>query len=231
VRIESGAEGLPEGPWTKEWCPPNLVRVTSPPRQTHTISMKRSVVVLPNKNKVAKEDIQEARALLARKCLWELLVAAKQQVDVATWCKEGGLEAEDLLDAIDSGRPHPLLRSWEERKATVAANRPRPSLRELHARHLAVLLCAALERAGLGKRQARQQVSRLLASQSGLFSQPPSDHALERWQRAGPALTPEDECVIANAMAKGGPREIKAYFVGLLHFALNPLAKIVLEAR
>ena len=23
VRIESGAEGLPEGPWTKGWCPPN----------------------------------------------------------------------------------------------------------------------------------------------------------------------------------------------------------------
>ena len=53
--------------------------------------MKRSVVVLPNKNKVAREDIQEARALLARKFLWELLAAAKQQVDVATWCKEGGL--------------------------------------------------------------------------------------------------------------------------------------------
>ena len=193
--------------------------------------MKRSVVVLPNKNKVARKDIEKARALLARKFLWELLAAAKQQVDVATWCKEGGLEAEDLLDAIDSGRPHPLLRSWEERKATVAANRPAPSRRELHARHLAVLLCAALERAGLGKRQARQQVSRLLASQSGLFAQPPSDHALERWQRAGPALTPEDECVIANAMAKGGPREIKAYFVGLLHFALNPLAKIVHDAR
>ncbi len=192
--------------------------------------MKRSVVVLPNKNKVAREDIEKARALLASKFLWELLAAAKQQ-DVATWCKEGGLEAEDLLDAIDSGRPHPLLRSWQERKATVAANRPTPSRRELHARHLVVLLCAALERAGLGKRQARQQVSRLLASQSGLFAQSPSDHALERWQRAGPALTPEDGCVIANAMAKGGPREIKAYFVGLLHFALNPLAKIVHDAR
>jgi hypothetical protein len=187
--------------------------------------MTRSVVVLPNKNKVARKDIEKARALLARKFLWELLAAAKHQVDVATWCKEGGLEAEDFLDAIESGRPHPVLRSW------VAANRPAPSRRELHARHLAVLLCAALERAGLGKRQARQQVSRLLASQSGLFAPPPSDHALERWQRAGPALTPEDRCVIANAMAKGGPREIKAYFVGLIHFALNPLAKIVHDAR
>src|SRR5262245_12281208 len=186
--------------------------------------MKRSVVVLPNQNKVAREDIQEARALLASKCLWELLAAAKHQVDVATWCKEGGLEAEDLLDAIDSGRPHPLLRLWEERKATVAANRPAPSRRERHARHLVVLLCIALERAGLGKRQARQQVSRLLARQSGLFAQPPSDHALERWQREGPALTPDDERVIADAMAKGGLREIKAHFVGLLHFALNPLA-------
>jgi hypothetical protein len=193
--------------------------------------MKRSVVVLPNKKKVARKDIEKARALLAYKCLGELLATAKTQVDVATWCKEGGLEAEDLLDAIDSGRPHPLLRSWEERKATVAANRPAPSRRERHARHLAVLLCAAPERAGLGKRQARQQVSRLLAQQSGLFARPPSEHALERWQRAGPALTPEDERVIANAMAKGGPHEIKAYFVGLLHFALNPIAKIVLEAR
>jgi hypothetical protein len=176
--------------------------------------MKRSVVVLPNQNKVAREDIHEARALLARKFLWELLAAAKQQVDVATWCKEGGLEAEHLLDAIDSGRPHPWLRSWEERKASEAANRPAPSRRELHARRLAVLLCAALERAGLGKRQARQQVSRLLASESGLFAQPPSDHALEHWQRAGPALTPEDKRVIANAMAKGGPREIKRILSG-----------------
>jgi hypothetical protein len=159
------------------------------------------------------------------------VAAAKQQVDVATWCKEGGLEAEDLLDAIDSGRPHPWLRLWEKRKATEAANRPAPSQRELHARHLSVLLCTALERTGLGKRQARQQVSRLLASQSGLFAQPPSDHALERWQRAGPSLTPADECVIANAMAKGGPREIKEHFVGLIHFALNPLAKIVHDAR
>ena len=120
--------------------------------------MKRSVVVLPNKNKVARKDIEKARALLARKFLWELLAAAKQQVDVATWCKEGGLEAEDLLDAFDSGRPHPLLRSWQERKATVAANRPTPSPRELHARHWAVLLCAALERrAGLDKQQARKE--------------------------------------------------------------------------
>ena len=63
------------------------------------------------------------------------------------------------------------------------------------------------------------------------FGEVASEHALERWQRAGPALTPEDGCVIANAMAKGGPREIEAYFVGLLHFALNPLAKIVHDAR
>ena len=67
--------------------------------------MKRSIVVLPNKNKVAREDIEKARALLARKFLWELLVAAKQQVDVATWCKEGGLEAEDLLDAVAVALP------------------------------------------------------------------------------------------------------------------------------
>src|SRR5215470_3702048 len=144
--------------------------------------MKRSVVVLPNKNEVARKDIEKARALLAAKFLWELLATAKTQVDVATWCKEGGLEAEDLLDAIDSGRPHPLLRSWEGRKATVAANRPAPSLRERRARRFVVLLCIALERAGLGKQQARQQVSGLLASQSGLFSPAPSDYALERWQ-------------------------------------------------
>jgi hypothetical protein len=230
VRIESGAEGLPEGPWTKGWCPPNLVRVTSPPGQTHTSNMKRSVVVLPNKNKVAREDIEEARALLARKCLWELLAAAKPQVDVATWCKEGGLEAEDLLDAIDSGRPHRIA-IMGRTQGYCSGQPPEPEPARARARRFVVLLCIALERAGLGKRQARQQVSRLLASESGLFAQPPSDHALERWQRAGPALTPEDECVIANAMAKGGPREIKAYFVGLLHFALNPLAKIVHDAR
>ena len=112
--------------------------------------MKRSVVVLPNKNKVARKDIEKARALLARKFLWELLAAAKQQVDVATWCKEGGLEAEDLLDAIDSGRPHPLLRSWQEGKASVAANRPTPSRRELQCPPFGCLAlrCAGARRTG-----------------------------------------------------------------------------------
>jgi len=70
-----------------------------------------------------------------------------------------------------------------------------------------------------------------LASQSGLFARPPSDHTLEHWQRAETAPTPEDEQTITNAMAKGGTSEIKAYFVGLIQVALNPLAKIVLEAR
>src|SRR5262245_56046753 len=91
------------------------------------------------------------------------------------------------------------------------------------------LHCAGARRTG----QAKGKTAGFAAAgaTSGLFAQPPSYHALERWQRAGPALTPEDECVIANAIAKGGPPEIKAYFVLLLHFALNPFAKIVLEAR
>ena len=106
------------------------------------------------------EEIQKLRALETLKVLWELLAVAQKHADVVTWINEGGPEAEDFLDAIESGRPHPLLRLWEERKSTVAANRAAPSRRDRHARRLVVLGCVALERTGLGKLSARKRLAR-----------------------------------------------------------------------
>jgi predicted phage terminase large subunit-like protein len=49
-------------------------------------------------------DIDMARALLALSCLWSMLEAAKQQTDIITWRRVGGLELEDFADAMDHGR-------------------------------------------------------------------------------------------------------------------------------
>lgn len=174
----------------------------------------------------------EARALLARRFLWELMEAARKRADPISWVTSGGLEAEDFLAAVEEGRPHPLLRRWEDRKGTVAANRPAPSSLNRAARRHVVLLCIALERAGLGKQKARERAARVLAK--GPFPTAPSSYAIERWQRdLAPPLTPADEKVITNAINRCGKNHdgLAAYFIGFVHFALNPLARIRETAR
>ena len=108
------------------------------------------------------EDRDEARRLAALAVLWELLAAAKEKIDVVDWRAEGGPEAEAFLHALETGGQHPLLRKWEELKATVAANRPVPDPLDLNARRLVVLLVEALHRAGLGKRDARKRAAKAL---------------------------------------------------------------------
>src|ERR1700674_239524 len=110
-----------------------------------------------------KADGEKARALLTSAFLWQLVAVAKKQVDIATWIEKGGLEAEKFLESVDHGGQHPLLRSWEKRKAENA-NRPAPNLHELHSRHLVCLMCAALDRAGLKKGAARKLAAKELAA-------------------------------------------------------------------
>ena len=176
-----------------------------------------------------EEARDQARALLAHKFLWQLLAAAESQVDVLTWRNEGGFEAQDFLDAIGTGRPHPLLRLWEERKAGPAANRPAPGLREKQARHLVRLMCVALQRAGHDKQTARKfAAARLAAARPRPFPDPPSAETIKHWQRNAPPLTPGDENIIAAAFARHGVRdhkEIAERFIGLIHFNFNPLAQ------
>jgi hypothetical protein len=167
-------------------------------------------------------DIEKARALLAARSLWEMLAAAKQQTDIVTWRNVGGLELEDFADALDRGAPHPLLQLWQARKSET--NRPRPGLREQHARRLAVLLCNALQRIGVGKGKARKEVAKALARTDLLLTTPTAD-ALRHWEeRIEPPFTEADERAITAAIASSGrdPRRLMEYFIGLVQFSRNP---------
>jgi hypothetical protein len=167
-------------------------------------------------------DSDKARALLASSCLWGMLAAAEQQTNIDTWRRVGGLELQDFAYAIDRGGQHPLLQLWQARKA--ATNRPAPGLREQHARRLAVLLCNALERAGVRKGDARKQAAKALA-RTGVFGTPPTPRALTHWeQRMQPPLTQADERVITTAIARCGrnPQLLAGYFTGLVQFSRDP---------
>src|SRR5262245_9997787 len=147
------------------------------------------------------EQIEKARAELAAKCLRELVVAAEKRTDPATWALSGGHEAEDFLECIENGRWHPLLRIWNERNATVAANRPAPTMLDLIARRFIIILCAALERTGLRKGEARKFAAEAVAVQGNAFPDLPSAETIHRWQRNQPPLTAVDERWITTASA------------------------------
>ena len=86
------------------------------------------------------EDRDRLRELATLKVLWELLAAAKKNLDIVTWRREGFPEAEDFLHALESGGLHPLLEKWQELRRTIAANRPVPVPLDSNARRLTVLL-------------------------------------------------------------------------------------------
>jgi hypothetical protein len=164
-------------------------------------------------------DADHARALHSLACLMELVVTAKQQTDVITWRRVGGMEAEDFLDAIERGGSHPLLVEWEARKT-----RPAAGMREEHARRIAVLLCLALHRGGLGMAKARKQTAKALERATDLFAAAPTDTAIKHWQQRQVPPTPEDARVIQTAFDRCGtdPHALLRHFVGLMRFARNP---------
>ena len=172
---------------------------------------------------MSKEDVDIFRALLATQTLWEAVSKAKASADAETWYATGGPEAEDFLDAIDHGGSHPLLRLWVKRKATINAHRPGPGLRERDARRLVVLMCATLERAGIGKREVRERVAKRLRKQK-IFLTPPSAFAIERWQSTYPPHGQVAEQVIAAAIARCGPieKQIVEYFMKPVRVAVDP---------
>jgi hypothetical protein len=139
----------------------------------------------------AQRLVERARALHALSCLMQLLVVARSQIDVVTYQKFGGLEAENFLDAVEHGLSRPLLSEWEERRS--ANKRPAPGLRERQFRRLAVLLSVALQTTGLGKLDARERTAKALKR---LFHVA-SHRAVERWKmELDPPLSAEDEAVI-----------------------------------
>jgi hypothetical protein len=171
-----------------------------------------------------KPDREKLRELMARKVLWECLVAMKTRVDPVTWRAEGGPEAEDFLDALESGRPHPLLLQWEQLKSTIAANRPAPGLLDQMARRNVVLMCVALQRAGLKPKTA----VRKLAAQTvkDVFPENPTADAIRHWWDAYPPLAPDDEKLIASALRRHGHDHdrIAGWFAELVRFTSDPVA-------
>jgi hypothetical protein len=140
---------------------------------------------------------ERARSLHALSCLMQLVVAARAQTDIVTWQKVGGLEAENFLDALEHGLPHPLLATWEDVRA--GNNRPGPSLRERQFRRLAVLLSVTLQAAKVPKRVARKRTVKALAH---LF--PITSHrSIEHWELGlDPPLDAEDQKVIKAALER-----------------------------
>jgi hypothetical protein len=188
----------------------------------------KEVMVRPAKFR-NREDRDQARALLARKVLWELLAAARSQVGPLRWLNEGGLEAEGFLEALDAGYPHPLLDAWRHKKRT--AGRPPASARERHAQRIMCLATVALERAiSLGVGEAREIVAERAKR---LFEPPPTAKKIEHWQEAQlTLLSAADEQVLARAISSSrigepGDRERLAdYFVGIAHLALTPGTRV-----
>jgi hypothetical protein len=172
---------------------------------------------------VSKENADLTRALLATQTLWEAISKARASVDATTWYATGGPEAEDFLDAIDHGRWHPLLRLWIERKATIAAHRHPPGLRERHARILTVLMCATLEASGISKRESRKRAAQELKKEK-IFLPAPSVHTIERWQATAPPPGPLEKLITEAAISRfgGDDSKILQHFTKLVRVALDP---------
>ena len=163
------------------------------------------------------------RAANAELCLWQLLVAAKKQIDPAIWGAFGLLEAEAFLEALATGGKHPLMKVYERRRKS---GHPQPPRNERHARRLVVLAVLALERAGLGKDAARERVARALR-RPALFSPDPSAKALEHWEDRMEEPNVADEILMARAIICCGAEDLDvlaAYFLAMAHDHLNPAA-------
>jgi hypothetical protein len=140
---------------------------------------RKDVVVQPPK--LTEDRRTQGRTIMTLKLLWQLMKAARDQVDPYTWIKEGGLDAEEFLECVESGRWHPLLRRWHVMKATSGANRPAPSSRDRAGRRVVVLAVIALQRVvstdGDGARRT------VAAAMAKVFENAPSAETIHHWER------------------------------------------------
>jgi hypothetical protein len=140
---------------------------------------KKGIVVRPPK--LTEDRRTKGRAIMTLKLLWQLMKAARDQVDPVTWIKEGGLDAEEFLECLETGRWHPLLKRWDVMKGTDAANRPAPTSRERAARRAVVLAVIGLRQVTSMKGdEARRTVA---AAMPRLFDKPPSAETIHHWER------------------------------------------------
>jgi len=171
---------------------------------------------------LSKGDIEEARQAAMDKgradkalvCLYNLITAAKNQADIATWLNESGQDLEDFFDALRTGADHPILRRWKARRAT---HRQPPDTREQHTRRLVLLMCTALKRAQLLKGGVHKFAAKKLAQVLPNVS----DDAIRQWERGEAPLAEADEQVIANAIERcdRDHERLAIYFVKLIQIA------------
>jgi hypothetical protein len=173
----------------------------------------------------SREERDWARAQLARKVLGELLYAASSQVGPQRWINEGGLEAQEFLEALDEGRWHPLLKQWQQRRRT-APHRRAASARERQAQRFICLAVVALERMfSLGPGEAREEVAKKSAR---VFDRPPTAKMIEHWQDEQPLRSAADEQFLAEIITRSRPHEpggrerLLDNFIGLAHAVLTP---------
>ena len=113
------------------------------------------IVIIPGKID-SKENADRLRGLRAGAVLWELLTAAKAQLDVVDWYSQGLAEAEAVLEAWQTGGQHGFFDLWEERKGTIGANRPPPATHEREARRMVLLMVLRSSVAvSVGRQRAR----------------------------------------------------------------------------
>jgi hypothetical protein len=183
----------------------------------------KKITIRPDIKLTKRPERDKARELAAASFLWNLVVHAKTQLDFVTWINEGGLDAEEFMECLDTGHWHPLLRRWDTLKGTSSANRPPPTARELYARRLIVLATIVLERVvSLDKQEARERVAKAVAE---VFDNPPSAETIRRWQRElKPPINAADERVLATAIthAQGDSTALVIYFRGLAHTVMSP---------
>src|SRR5262245_3290669 len=184
--------------------------------------MKKDVVIRPPK--LTKDRREQGRTIMTLKLLWQLMKAAREQVDPYTWIKEGGLDAEEFLECVESGRWHPLLRRWHVMKGTTRANRPAPTARERAFRRMVILGVIALQRVvstdGDGARRT------VAAAMVKLFEDAPSDDTIHHWerQREPATTTPAEEKLLAMVITntKSDPTAVVERFVQMAHTILTP---------
>jgi hypothetical protein len=189
-----------------------------------------NILIIPGRT-ADKDHLERARGLRAAACFCEMLVAAKAQLGAVDWYALGLAEAEAALEAWQTGGQHGFFAIWEQRRGKMGRNRPAPSSTELHARRMAILFCIALERGGLNRRAARKFAAREL-ERANVFATAPSHRTIEHWQAEQPPLTPDEEQLLATAIACCGvhqPHHLARYFVGLAHLVHNPAARVVHE--
>jgi hypothetical protein len=179
---------------------------------------------------VDPDETDRIRADTVSFVLHRIITDLKVLLSPADYQNWGIAELEAFTAALHTNGKHPSLNKWVE--GIARGGRPAPSLREVNVRRVVMLMCEALRRAGLTKRNARRFVAGRLERAGISISTKVIEHWGERDYPLPSPLAPTDEVLISTALATSGlnPERITTYFLGLFHLISNPTATIVRDA-